>query len=108
MSLELTDEIYEGLVDQYRKVVVVAIDEEKYVVRYPNKVEFAAIKSAQLKPNLSQQVSAVEAVIKGQIVWPESEIIKEREEYDGGLITQITAQFMGYYMNRAVTEEKKS
>lgn len=108
MSLELTDEIYDELVEKYKKVVVVKVDSDSYAVRYPNKIEFAALKNAQLKSSLSQQISSVESVVKGQIVWPESDVIKEREEYDGGLITQIVAQFMSFYMNRAVTEEKKS
>lgn len=108
MSLELTDEIYDELVEKYRKVVVIKVDDDSYVVRYPNKIEYAALKNAQLKSSLTQQINAVESIVKGQIVWPENEIIKDREECDGGLITQIVSSFMGHYMNRAVTEEKKS
>lgn len=108
MSLELTDEIYDELVEKYRKVAVIAIDEDKYVVRYPNKIEFAALKAAQLKSSAAQLVATMEGIVKGQIVWPESEIIKEREEYDGGLVNAIVVQFLATYFSRAIAEEKKS
>lgn len=105
--LELEDETYEELVTEYGKVCVVQVEDDKYVVRYPNRIEFDAIKKAQLNSTLQKSLSIVESTVEGMIVWPENSVIKERMEQDGGLLTLVTSQFIFYYMNRAVMEEKK-
>jgi len=104
--VELTDEIYQALLDEHGKIAVIKVEDDVYAVRYPSKIEFKAITSAQSKP-VTQALTAVEQVVSGMIVWPESEIVLERAELDGGLITIITSQFINFYMNRSAVEEKK-
>ena len=104
---ELTDAIYDALVDQYGKVSVIQVEDDHYVVRYPNKIEFDAIKRSQVNSTLQKSLAVVESTVEGMIVWPDDSVIRERSEEDGGLITLITSQFLGFYMNRAVMDEKK-
>lgn len=112
-KLELTDEIYDALSDEYHgKIVVVGIDDDKYVCRYPNKVEYKAIQKyiregAGKGPlGLSERsLGLVVESVKGLIVWPEPEVFAEREEYDGGLMDSIAIIFLTSYNGRA--EEKK-
>ena len=106
-ELELTDEMYDSLVDEHGKLVVVQVDEDKYVVRYPNKIEFDIIKKSQLKGDVTRGLATVESTVQALIVWPEHQIVADRLEQDGGLINLISSQFISFYMNRAVMDEKK-
>lgn len=109
---ELTDDVYNNLVEQYRKIMVIGVDGENYVVRYPNKIEWKAI-SKFGKEGLStgrlvmtdRAQSQLEDCVKSLIVFPSPEVFDEAEEFDGGLLTQITTTFLGAYASR--TEEKK-
>lgn len=105
--LELEDEVYEELINEYGKVCVVQVEDDKYVIRYPNKIEFDAIKKAQLKSDITRSLSLVEDTVESMIVWPDKEVVKTRLRQDGGLVTLIATQFMSFYMNRAVMDEKK-
>jgi len=111
-KLELTDDIYDALVEENRKVIVVGVDEDQYVVRYPNRVEFKAlmkfVREGTGKANVGlsdKSMGLINETIKGLIVWPEIAVVEEREEYDGGLIDSISNVFISTYMSR--TEEKK-
>lgn len=108
-DLELTDEIYDELIDRYGKVVVIQVEEDRYALRYPNRVEFNAIKQAQLRNqnNLERASQAVEQVVQDLVVFPEKEDMKEILESDGGLMFLISGQFMNFYTSRAMMDEKK-
>jgi len=108
MKLELTNEIYEALQEEHGKVVAIGIEDDEYILRYPNRTEFNAMKQIAVK---SQSNSAMarqaEAIIEGLIVWPARDVINKRAEFDGGLMDLISGQFLSFYMNRAVVDEKK-
>lgn len=106
-DLELTDEIYDSLVEEHGKVAIVQVEDDKYAVRYPNKIEFDIIKKSQLKGDAVRSLATVESTIQSLIVWPELEVVTERLDQDGGLINLIAGQFINFYMNRAVMDEKK-
>lgn len=109
-KLELTDEIYDNLLAEYPKVIVVGVGEDSYVCRFPNKIEYKAItkfsRDSVGKVGMGERaMSLIVETIRGLIVWPEPEVIAEREEYDGGLVDAIANTFLAAYMTR--TEEKK-
>lgn len=105
---ELTNEIYEELQETYGKIVAIGIEDDEYILRYPNRTEFNALKQIAVKsqsnPAMSRQA---ETIMESLLVWPVKEVIDQRKEVDGGLMDLISGQFLGFYMNRAIVDEKK-
>lgn len=106
--LELTDELYDELVAEHKKIAVFDVDGDKYVFRYFRPIEWKALQQMlNREKNVDKAVEISKREVLSLLVWPEREILTDRYEVDGGLEDLLATRFLNFYQSRGAVEAQK-